>query len=747
MDIMKKQEILKKTAMCNVSYHIPGQTDRSAMPLGDGELCASVWTDGTGSVCMYLARSDARTEYDRTVKLGMIQIHFTPNPFTEPFYVQTLFLTEGRIEITGRGGKADVWIDRDSHTLRFAADFPETVKIRPEFVTWRTEDIVPEGEFSSEGCVVETADIVEPYREGTLFYHKNGKTIIEETAKLQALGDCLAVIPDLLTGRVFGGYLSYERKNREFHCSVVTHSAQTTAEAFREYVLSKKEKLLPWKESMDRCRRHWEEYWTKSYVFVEQDPVRKQETDPVLAWLAAEPMEYTCLCMSAVTRAYTLTKYMTACCSEGEFPILYNGMLFNLCPGEGQHFGIENFGRNFTAQPEAFTPSVNPDERSWTTEHLWQNIRHPYHSMAARGEADSMRVLFRYYRRFWEINRKRAERYYQASGQHNTEMTMSFGLQSKGIYGEERSGLADGYAQNRWGGAVDISPGLELICMMLDYFDYTKDVRFLKDEVLPYAKDLFEYIRTRFRKRKDGKIVIGPVNCIETYWNTVNPLPIVAGMQACADRMIQIDDLDRQTRKWFEDYRTEIPDLPVDGLLLPAEQYADDRKNVEIPELYAIFPFRVVGMNEETKKLAEETFKKRIKEFGVDKVFRIKSTPGTASYSGWQYIGQVAAMLGMKELAAHILADNCSLQNPGTRFPAMWGPIYDAVPDTDHGANILNQLQTMILQKNGDEVLFLHGFPENWNVEFRLHIDKHTVAEGVFRNGKWMKKDILENWE
>lgn len=744
---MTKQEVLEQIMKCNVSYHIPGQSDRSAMPLGDGELCASIWTEESGNVCMYLSRSDAKTEYDRTVKLGMLKVNFSPNPFVKDEYLQTLFLAEGRIGIRGKDGEIQIWIDRDSHAVRFVADFPEHVRICPEIISWRTQDIVPEGEFAVEGCVVETADKIEKYGEGILFYHKNGKNIIEETARLQAVGDRLDIIPDLLTGRVFGGYLTYTRNKNKFECSVVTHSAQISLLNFKQYVSEKTSGLSSWSESRNRCKAWWESYWTRSYIFVEKDPEIKAETDSGLLSLVGETQEYTCECRSAVTRAYTLTKYMMACCENGQFPILYNGMLFNLCPGEGRHFGIEYFGRSFTAQPEEFSPWVNPDERSWTTEHLWQNVRHPYHSMLARGEAESMKILFDYYRRFWELDRIRAERYYHAMGQHNTEMTMSFGLQSAAIYGKDRAGKPDGYAQNRWGGAVDISPGLELIYMMLDYFDYTRDADFLNTRIIPYAKDLFEYVRTRFLERKEGKIVIGPVNCIETYRDTINPIPIVAGMQACTERILQISEIDSREKKWFADYKKIIPELPVNGLLLPAEQYEEDRKNVEIPELYAIFPFKVIGISGETKELAKETFETRIKEFGVDKVFQIKSTPGTASYSGWQYVGQVAAMLGMKETAGKILTDNCSLQNPGTRFPAMWGPIYDAVPDTDHGANILNQLQTMILQKNGDEILFLHGFPENWNVEFRLFIDKNTVVEGTFRDGKWIKQEVIENTE
>lgn len=135
-------------------------------------------------------------------------------------------------------------------------------------------------------------------------------------------------------------------------------------------------------------------------------------------------------------------------------------------------------------------------------------------------------------RRFWDLNRARAKVFYRAEGQHNTEMTMSFGLQSKDIYGVDRRDLAIGYSQNRSGGAVDISPGLELIMLMLDYADYMKDDAFLLDEAVPYTLDLLRYIATRFPNRRDGRIVIGPLQSIETYFNTINPLPVVAGMHA-----------------------------------------------------------------------------------------------------------------------------------------------------------------------------------------------------------------------
>ena len=65
----------------------------------------------------------------------------------------------------------------------------------------------------------------------------------------------------------------------------------------------------------------------------------------------------------------------------------------------------------------------------------------------------------------------------------------------------------------------------------------------------------------------------------------------------------------------------------------------------------------------------------------------------------------------------------------------MWGPIYDAVPDTDHGANILNQLQKMVMQVEGRTIFICPAFPKKWNVAFKLFVDAETIMEVKCENG------------
>ena len=69
-------------------------------------------------------------------------------------------------------------------------------------------------------------------------------------------------------------------------------------------------------------------------------------------------------------------------------------------------------------------------------------------------------------------------------------------------------------------------------------YEFTNDEAFLKDQALPYLNDLLLFIRTRFAIQKNGQLRIGPINCIETYRNTINPTPIVAGLHSVLSRVL-----------------------------------------------------------------------------------------------------------------------------------------------------------------------------------------------------------------
>ena len=62
--------------------------------------------------------------------------------------------------------------------------------------------------------------------------------------------------------------------------------------------------------------------------------------------------------------------------------------------------------------------------------------------------------------------------------------------------------------------------------------------------------------------------------------------------------------------------------------------------------------------------------------------------------------------------AARLVAARAARSNPDYRFPAMWGPNFDWIPDQDHGSVMMIALQRMALQYEGNEIRLLPAWPE-----------------------------------
>jgi hypothetical protein len=164
----------------------------------------------------------------------------------------------------------------------------------------------------------------------------------------------------------------------------------------------------------------------------------------------------------------------------------------------------------------------------------------------------------------------------------------------------------------------------------------------------------------------------------------------------------------------------ELPPIPVkDGRLQPAESFSE-QKNTENPELYAIFPYRVYGIGKPDLDLARATYQSRSKRHN----------------RGWCQDSIKAAYLGLGEEAGRLVAARAAQIIKTHRFPAMWGPNFDWIPDQSHGSNILTTLQSMLLQHDGDKIFLLPAWPKDWDCDFKLHAPQNTVIEGRVRKGK-----------
>jgi len=699
-------------ARYDLVWNSPSKDAAGSMPIGNGEVGLNVWVEPDGDLLFYVARTDAWSECNRLLKLGRVRLSLSPNPFAsgQPFQ-QALKLGQGQILVRAGDASLRVFVDAGAPVIYVEGQSRTPRTITATFETWRNAKRVLTGQelasswtmqaAPSDIEVWESADVVTHSRDAVLAHHRNAYSIVPLTLKHQGLDSLASCVRDPLLDRTFGvrmtgqGLMAWgtnglksDQPLTAFELKIATHTAQTKTVAEWERQIPRPSKT---EAAARRTAAWWSEFWNRSWIFVEGDeaPLPREKGGDNAA-------------PSRVTQAYLLQRWITACGGRGNYPIKFNGSIFTVDP-------------KFAGGPD-----FNPDWRKWGDCYWWQNTRLPYFPMISRGDFDEVRTLFRFYRGVLPLCEARAKLYHGVEGAYFPETMTIFGTYANNDYGWDREGHKPNEVLSPWW-RYAWQQGLELTALMLDYYEHTQDKRFLKNELIPMANAVLRYYDTRFKRNPAGQLIISPTQAVETYWyDVVNDPPSVAGLTAVCERLMRLP-APKAERDFWERMKAATPALAVkDGRIQPAEKFNPQRSNVENPELYALWPFRLYGVGRPGLAVGVETFRNRLEK---------------ASF-GWQYDGQSAATVGLADEAERILVGKVGNSNPGFRFPAMWGPNYDWLPDQDHGANLMLTLETMVLQSDGDKIYVLPAWPKHWNVSFKLHAPKNTVVEGVYREGK-----------
>ncbi len=407
-----------------------------------------------------------------------------------------------------------------------------------------------------------------------------------------------------------------------------------------------------------------------------------------------------------VSQGYALQRFINACGGRGAFPIKFNGSIFTVDSREP--------GEEYDA-----------DYRRWGGPYWFQNTRLAYWAMLRAGDFDLMQPLFRMYLDVLPLAEARTRVYFGHQGAFFPETMYFWGAYANENYGWDREGKAPSHVDNTyiryyWSG------GHELTAMMLDHYSYTQDRGFLDETLLPLGGSIARFYDLHYPRDENGKIRFEPAQSLETWQEATNPLPEIAGLRFVLDGLLSLppDAIGEDRRKSWERLLGELSWIPTrteDGkaFLLPAEKFGD-LKNMENPELYAIFPYRLYGIGKPGLEVARLTFERR----------RFRLT------GGWTQDAIQAAFLGLTEVASKLTAGNFSSHHAGSRFPGFWGPNFDWVPDQDHGSVAMIALQTMLVQTEDEKIILFPAWPKGWDVEFKLRAPFSTTVEGVYRGGK-----------
>lgn len=705
----------------NVVWTTPSTNSSGSMPLGNGDLGVNVWVEQDGDLLFYISKTDAWDEQARLVKLGRIRVRLTPNPFAKglPFR-QELRLRQGEVQIdagpTNAPTQIAVWVDANDPVIRLEARGERPFRMSAILELWRTRDRALVG---GEESGLDTAgpdlvpvshhdSILGGQKDRLVWFHRNKESIWASTLRHQGLQG-LSEAKDPLLDRTFGCLmrgeglvarapteLLAEVPRRQFGLNVYAHTSQ--APSFGEWMfeldtaVARAGELSPL-DARDAHRAWWNAFWNRSWLRVTASSNRKRAPDG-----RSED--------ELVSQGYAWQRFISACAGRGGFPIKFNGTIF-------------------TVEPPG--SSFDPDYRQWGGCYWFQNTRLVYWPMLASGDFEMMQPLFKMYWDMLPLAKARTQTYFHHGGAFFPETMHFWGAYHNGDlgYGWKREGEPFGRPVNQYI-RFYYCGALELAAMMLEHYAFSQDGTFLTNTALPLAEAVLQFYAEHYPHEPGGRLLLAPAQALETWWRCENPAPDVAGLHAVVEKLLSLPPGlagEQRLAQWSR-LRAQLPPLPrrdVNGrtVLLPGENFSN-RQNMENPELYSIFPFRLFGVGRPELDMARETFAQR--QFKGNR--------------GWQQDDTQMAMLGLAAEARAFVADRFATSHGGSRFPAFWGPNFDWVPDQDHGANGLMTLQAMLLQHDGKRLLLFPAWPKDWDVDFKLCAPYQTTVEGVYRAGK-----------
>ena len=706
-------DVLKQLNQYNVIWDTPSLTgSMESMPLGNGDITANVWIEKGGDLLLYIGKSDSWSEAMRLLKIGRVRIKLTPNPFMgSSFFSQELNLHKGEISVTAgtKGNEIHIklWIDANSPVIRV-----ETVSDKNISISCTTELMRPQpftlekgndplassfrGLLDSPVRPSESADVLMRKADRIQWVHRNQSSFFNTIFTYQNVSELIGKYPDPYLNRTFGASIIGEnmfpqnystlvrtKAIRKQLISIYPHTAQTTTvEEWDEQLGNLVESLnrTPLATSYKQHLQWWDQFWNRSWVFLSGDKDAEM-----------------------VTRAYLLQRFMMACQSRGAYPVKFNG-------------------GNLTFDYKG----KNGDYRNWGPGYWHQNCRLYYWPLAASGDFDLKKPWFDMYLNMLPLQTEITRLYYGHEGAFFPETLNFFGMYIQDDWGWNNKGKAP---QTRWI-RYHYSGALDLLAEMLECYSYTKDETFARRYIIPFATQVIRFFSQHW-PQIEQKLRFIPANAIEQFWDCLNPMDYIAGLQYDIAQLTELPEslVEPALRKEWTECLQALPPLPKthDGKrLLPAEEFGEGR-NYENPECYAIFPYKLYGLGRPNLEVALNTFAHR------------KFNQTTC----WSQDPVQAPLLGLAEETKEYLLKNVRATDPEVRFPVFWKPGSDYIPDLDNGGAFTIGLQNMLLQNVGKQIFVLPAFPASWKVDFKLHAYDNTTVRVKAEGKKVIRLGVL----
>lgn len=746
----------------NVIWNTPSRNSSESMPCGGGDIGMNIWVE-EGDILFYLSRSGTFDENNCQLKQGRFRIRLFPSPFKDAKdFRQELKLKDGYVEVLAGGTQIQLWADVYHPVVHVEITNAQPLRTEVSYENWRyKERMIRKGEgqqcsykWAPPKGAVTTADFVSlsskrklpgmTKKENLLlFYHRNPEqTVFDIVVAQQGMENVKSQMMNPLKHLTFGGYLfgdnleytgttdniyagtdyrawnfrSSKVSRKEQFC-IVLHTEQTaTVEQWEQDLQINLQRIAPQgkisskivSQDKKQTRLWWNAFWQRSFIEPIGDTENKNDSD-----------------IKEITRNYTLFRYMLGCNAYGSVPTKFNGGLFTFDPCH-------------IDEKQAFTP----DYRKWGGGTMTaQNQRLVYWPMLKSGDFDMMSSQFDFYNRMLKNAELRTQVYWQHNGACFCEQIENYGLPNPAEYGFKRPEWFDkGVEYNAWL-EYEWDTILEFCQMILETKNYanadiTPYLPLIESSLTFFDEHYRQLASRRGRKALDGngQLVLFPGSACETYKMTNNASSTIAALRTVLENYGKKDEMLKTIPpiplRYIEikDSLNPTASPELKQTISPAVSW-ERINNVETPQLYPVFPWRIYGVGKENLELARNTY------FYDPEAIKFRS------HVGWKQDNIWAACLGLTEEAKRLTL--AKLSNGPHRFPAFWGPGYDWTPDHNWGGSGMIGLQEMLLQTNGEQILLFPAWSKEWDIHFKLHAPGETTVEATLKAGKVTDLKVL----
>jgi hypothetical protein len=712
----------------DINWTSQSKDSSESMPIGGKDTGCNVWVE-EDNLYIYLQQGGWFDENNSLLKYGRIKISGSKTLFKNNFK-QTLHIEEGYIDISSDEGTITLFVDKAIGTFHAIGKFKKAEEISVSYQTWRWKDRFVnsasselfqckevyqrpnvDAHFFKDEFLVEDNSITS--------YHKNSNTDLSIDILLEDQG--LMSLKDKLYNpqynRIFGGKLilddmkyidsSYSRymdtdckdynykskaKSKNFNLSIALNYG--IYDFTKDFLIDLNNKasqcVLNINERFNETKKWWIEYYKKSYVEIDGN-----ESDPIYR----------------VGKNYQLFRFMLAANIDGYWPTKFNGGLHTFDPSSNTK-GIGNI-------PEKF--EFTPDYRRWGgAAHTIQNQRLVYWPMLKQGDFKTMKQQFNLMERALSNAILRTKFCFGCDGAVFPEQMNTYGLCNNQDMGWENTTGWPEKEHIRY----HFSNSLEMIVMLLDYKDYSGESI---EEYMDFITSILSFYNDFYNKNdSNGKMIIYPAGCMETYSDVKNPIDSIAGLNSTLKRLVKLNEdyITQEQKDLFTNLLKRVPPYSFatkDGkTYLKYGESKGHKTNCENPETYVLFPFRDYGFNKEEREIARNTIKESIR------------TPDQNLHYSWHTLGVEYAEVNDIEMANKRLI--MKMDDGPYRFSAFYGPGHDWSPDYNWGGAGMLQIQEMLLREDDDNIYLIPCWSEDINVTFKLYGRDSFIYNVSYKN-------------